>query len=192
MSTLTAGIVVPALNHVLSNEPWAISRLLPYAGKSLQIVAPPIELLLQISAAGMFSAADSRSAPPAIAVTLPNDSVLKLISGDHASALSSVRLSGSADFAETIAFVFRNLRWDAEADLASIIGDIPAHRAFGAIQKFIGWQTQSAINLGRNFQEYLTEESGQIVARQTIADFGQSVDNLRDDLARLEKRISRL
>ena len=108
MSTLTAGIVVPALNHVLSNEPWAISRLLPYAGKSLKIVAPPIELQVQISATGMFSAADSRSAAPAVTVTFPNNSVLKLISGDHASALSSVRLSGSADFAETIAFVFRN------------------------------------------------------------------------------------
>ena len=192
MSVLTARVIVPALNHVLSQEPWAISRLLPYAGKSLLLVASPIELLLLVSPTGMFSAADNCTEPPSVTVTLPNDSVLKFISGDHTTVLSAARLSGSADFAETIAFVFRNLRWDVEADLASVFGDIPAHRAFGAIQKFIEWQKQSATNLGRNFQEYLTEDSGQIVDQRTIAALCRDIDGLSDDIARLEKRISKL
>jgi ubiquinone biosynthesis protein UbiJ len=107
-------------------------------------------------------------------------------------AFAAARLSGSAEFAETVAFVFRNLRWDVEADLAAVIGDIPAHRSFAAIQNFIALQKRSVTNLGRNFKEFLTEDSQQLVAQRDISAFSQSVEMLRDDLARLEKRISKL
>lgn len=192
MGALTARIVVPALNHVLNSEPWAVARLQPYAGKSLLIVAQPVELRLCISANGLFSVADSQSEPPAVTIFLPDDIAFNIISGNQAAAFAAARLSGSAEFAEAIAFVFRNLRWDAEADLAAVIGDIPAHRIFVAIQMFIEQQKCNVINLGRNFKEFVTEDSQQLVAQRDIKAFGQSVETLRDDLARLEKRISKL
>jgi ubiquinone biosynthesis protein UbiJ len=192
MSELTARLIVPALNHVLSSEPWAVARLQPYAGKSLQIVAYPIELRLCISVNGLFSAADGQSEPPAVTITLPDDTTFKVLSGNQAAAFAAARLSGSAEFAETVAFVFRNLRWDVEADVAAVIGDIPAHRSFAAIQNFIALQKRSVTNLGRNFKEFLTEDSQQLVAQRDISAFSQSVETLRDDLARLEKRISKL
>jgi hypothetical protein len=47
---------------------------------------------------------------------------------DRDALFASVKLSGSADLAECLAFVFRNLGWDIEEDLASVLGDIPARR----------------------------------------------------------------
>lgn len=192
MSELTSRLIVPALNHVLRSEPWAVARLQPYAGKSLLIATYPIELSLCISPSGFFYAADDQSEPPAVTITLPDDTAFSVLSGNQAAAFAAARLSGSAEFAETVAFVFRNLRWDVEADLASVVGDIPAHRSVAAIQKFIALQNRSVTNLGRNFKEFLTEDSQQLVAQRDISAFSQSVETLRDDLARLEKRISKL
>jgi hypothetical protein len=87
MSELTARLIVPALNHVLSSEPWAVARLQPYAGKSLLIAASPIELRLCISANGLFSAADGQSEPPAVTITLPDDTTFKVLSGNQAALL---------------------------------------------------------------------------------------------------------
>jgi ubiquinone biosynthesis protein UbiJ len=50
----------------------------------------------------------------------------------------------------------------------------------------------SGENLMRSFSEYWTEERPAVAAANDLAGFAADVDRLRDDLARLEKRISKL
>lgn len=192
MSALTAHLIIPALNHLLSNESWATARLVPYVNKTLLVVAPPFQLLLEISQNGKFSQVVNSGCMPDVTITLPNDSAGKILLGDHAAAFSAAKLSGSADLAEAIAFVFRNLQWDAEADLASFIGDIPARRGMMVLKNMVTWKMQSALNFAQNAKEFVTDELQLVMNKNEVLAFANQVDTLRDDLARLEKRVGRL
>jgi ubiquinone biosynthesis protein UbiJ len=128
---------------------------------------------------------------PAVVIELGDDAAGRLLT-DPESAFSTARITGSVRFAETLAFVFRNLRWDFEADLADVVGDIPARRIAQGLRAAAAWQRDAAARVGANVAEYLTEESGSIVPIREVAEFVRAVDQLRDDCARLEKRIARL
>ncbi|MCF8199792.1 MAG: hypothetical protein K9J42_13575, partial [Sulfuritalea sp.] len=89
-------------------------------------------------------------------------------------------------------FVIRNLRWDAEEDLSKLVGDIAAHRIVEGGREFAAWQQQAAQNLAENFAEYFTEELPMIARQADVEEFSADIDRLRDDVARLEKRLQRL
>lgn len=183
-------LVFAGLNHLLESESWARERLRPFAGSHVLIAAGPISLLLCIDERGMLLAGE-RTETVDVTVTLPADTPVKFLL-DRNGLFAAAKLSGSADIAESLAFVFRNLRWDVEADLARVIGDIPARR-LALLGSQLSRQTQdSAKNFAENFVEYATEDSSLLAANRDIEGFGKAVDHLRDDLARLEKRISRL
>jgi ubiquinone biosynthesis protein UbiJ len=100
-----------------------------------------------------------------------------------------VDINGDADFARAIHHVARNLRWDYEEDLSRMFGDIPAHRMARAGRTLRRWGEQAADNTARSFAEYWTEEQPLIAARRDLDEFSRAVDQLRDDAARLEKRL---
>jgi len=59
-------------------------------------------------------------------------------------------------------------------------------------RKLDHWGRQGADNLARSFAEYWTEEQPLIAGRADVEQFNREVDALRDDVARLEKRIERI
>lgn len=185
-----ADVVVPLLNHLLERENWARQRLLPYAGQAARIEGGPFIMTLLVTENGAFrSTLDTESV--AVTISLPADAAFRLLS-DPSTIFSAARLSGAANFAETLAFVFRNLRWDYEADLAGVIGDIPARRLARALADGLAWQRSAARRLGMNASEFAVEEAALVTSKRDLMAFAREVDQVRDDLARLEKRISRL
>lgn len=183
-------IIFPTLNHLVKNESWARERLRQFSGSRLLIAAGTIQLNLRIDDKGLFSLADL-SQPADVLLNLPADAPLKFLF-DRNALFSSIKLSGSADLAECLAFVFRNLHWDIEGDLASILGDIPARR-LALIGTQLGNHLQDgAKRMSQNFIEFSTEDSQLLVATREINEFCQAVDDVRDDAARLEKRIKQL
>lgn len=183
-------MLVAALNHVLQHESWARERLRPYAGALALVQAGPLDIRLAIDAGGLFGAGSAVEAP-AVTITLPGDTPFRLLQ-DRKAAFQAARLSGSADLAETLAFVFRNLRWDVEADLARYLGDIPAHRLEGLRKAALQQGKQATQRLFGNLAEYATEDAAWLASSQEIEAFGREVEALRDDLARVESRVARL
>ena len=179
-----------ALNHLVRTESWAQARLVGHSGARIRIDAGPFNFSLGIDQQGFFHAADKHGEPD-VRISLPSDMPLRLLASRDA-LFTSVKLGGSADIAESLAFVLRNLRWDAEADLAQVLGDIPARRV-SLVAVGLAQAMQDALGrVGENFKEYAVEESGLITASRDVDAFGRDVNQLRDDVARLEKRISRL
>lgn len=189
MSQLEALIVKP-VNHVLGASPWATERLRRHAGAHVCLQAGPLALKLCIDGRGLLQVAQ-QSGDPDVTIELNEDFPAKLLL-ERESVMSSARLSGSADVAETLAFVFRNLRWDIEGDLAAVIGDIPARRLSLAGSRLIHEMRSGAGRLSGNLVEYATEEAGLLVSPAAAGEFIRDVDALRDEMARLEKRIARL
>lgn len=178
------------VNHLLKGEAWARARLKPLAGQAACLEAGPLALPFVIDGEGLF-AVSAGSVAPAVTIRLPDDAPLRWFS-DRAAVLGAVRIAGSAELAETLAFVFRNLRWDVEADLSRVVGDIAAHRLAGWGRGFAGWQRQAARNAAANVAEYLTEEAPALARKAEVAAFCTAVDGLLDDCGRLERRLQRL
>ena len=192
MSFIPNHLVVAALNHVLVTEPWAKQRLFPFSDQIVSIQATPFVIYLQITSEGTFQTCNFLNQQPAVKIDLSANSIANFVIGDLAAAFSSVRISGSADFAEALAFVFKNLKWDVEGDLATLIGNIPAIRGIQLFNSYFQFQKSAALNFSLNMKEFLTEEASFILTPHEVNSFTAHVDLLRDDLARLDKRISQL
>lgn len=188
-------IVLKAINHVLKGEDWAVQRMRAFAGLSLRLELGRLEVPVQIDGNGLLvaqSASDS-SPPvqPAVAITLPVDTPARLLL-NPASLVGLIRISGSAELAENLNFIFKNLRWDAEHDLARVVGDIAARRLVEGSKQFVRWQTVQMSNMASNLVEFLSTEEATLVQRDEMTELASSVMTTRAALAHLESRIARL
>jgi len=189
MQALPAPLLA-AINHLLGQAAWAREKLVPFAGHAAQIKLPPFEAAFLIGGDG-FLAAPTPKAELEVSISLPAATPLLALQGKDA-VMRAARIEGSAEFAETLGFVIRNLRWDAEEDLSRVFGDIAAHRIVSGTREFAAWQQQAAQNFAENLAEYFTEEQPMIAHQADIARFSSDIDRLRDDVARLEKRLQKL
>lgn len=177
------------LNRLLRDAQWARERLALSAGSAVRIAMPPLQLEFVIDADGSLSEAATQH--PDVVIALPADAPLHALSGSEA-LMRKARITGSAELADSLGFVFRNLRWDAEEDLSRLVGDIAAHRLAALARRFASWHVDAANNLAENFAEYFREEQPTLTGARMAEEFAEAVDDLRDDLARLDKRIARL
>lgn len=184
---LTA-LALRVLNHLLASEDWARQRLQPFAGQTAQISSGSLVLALVITPEGKFSAGDKTAT---VSISLPADAPVRALT-DRDGLMAAAQISGPADFAEALGFVFRNLRWDAEDDLSRLVGDIAARRMVSGGKQLIQWQREQAKNLAANLGEYFSEETRAIARRQEIVEFSAEVTRQNEVLGRLEARIAAL
>lgn len=183
-------LAIRVLNHLIQAESWAQGRLAAHSGAQVLIESGPFMVRIGIDESGLFRAGDLTHEPD-VSITLPPDVPARLLF-DRDSLFSSVKLGGSADIAESLAFFLRNLQWDAEADIARLIGDIPARRFVQIAQAMAEAMRQSITRVTENFSQYVVEEFGVLTSNRDLGEFGGAVNSLRDDVGRLEKRICRL
>lgn len=175
------------LNRLLRQNTWAMERLQPFAGKVVRVDCLPLTMRLGITEAGEAEAA-SPDIVPDVTIRLTPGIMLRLAARDTA-AWNDIAVEGDSQLAAALNHIARNLRWDVEEDLSRIFGDITAHRMVETGRKLDHWGRQGADNLARSFAEYWTEEQPLIASRGDIEQFNRDVDALRDDVARVEKRI---
>jgi ubiquinone biosynthesis protein UbiJ len=182
---------VAGLNHLLAQQPWAAERLRTFAGQSVEFRCPPFpDLRLRILDDGLLDPARGEAASTLV-VKLKPGALPFLLARDEA-VLKEVEIEGSADLASTVQYLFRHLFWDLEEDLSRFFGDILAHRLVSQGKAFAAWQREAATRLAENLVEYWTEEQILLARPADVEKLCRDVDTLRDDAARLEKRIERL
>lgn len=122
-------------NHVIAGEPVAVQRLQPHAGRCLLLTLdgwptllpalPP--LAIRVTPAGLLewcgeAAPEAPDLRVAVDASNPALAVLQALAGDK----PRIEVAGDAQFATDVNWLFDNLRWDLEDDLARLIGDAPA------------------------------------------------------------------
>lgn len=177
------------INHLLAGEGWARERLRPFAGQHVSVECGPLRLGVAVESDGTVRACSPTEAA-SVHVSLPADTPWRFVL-DRDSLLARTRISGNADFAEALAFLFRHLRWDVESDVAEVVGDIPARRLVQGGRAFLSWQQDAARRLTANLTEYATEETGVLPRSSHLAAFRAQVARLDEELRRLESRLSK-
>jgi ubiquinone biosynthesis protein UbiJ len=182
--------VVAFFNHLLDDAPWARERLVPFSGRTTRVVLAPLpDLQFRVCEDGRVDASDAPH--PHLVVTL-KPAALPLLARRDEALLREMTFTGDAELAAALQLLFRNLEWDVEEDLARVVGDVAAHRIASTAQSFVAWQREAAERAGRNVSEYLTEEAAILAQPADVTRFGGEVDELRDAVERLEKRLDRL
>ncbi|HEX3096345.1 MAG TPA: SCP2 sterol-binding domain-containing protein [Usitatibacter sp.] len=179
-----------AVNHVLRGSPLALERLRSHAGRTVAFHVGPIALALTIQSTGEVASA-LPGAPRDLEVRISPFLVPRLAAGEEA-AFREIEMEGDAELAQEVSFLVRNLSWDVEEDLSRVVGDIAAHRIVGAARGLARWSRDASLRMAQGAAEYWTEESPLVASRVKVEGFGRDVSELRDAVARLEKRVERL
>lgn len=179
-----------ALNHLLTQNNWALQRLARFAGKTARFDIAPFSFAYTILDDGLLRSADGYADVDALCVIAP--SLLPRLLLKDEKAHTEIYSEGNAELLTEIFFLSRNLRWDIADDLSGLAGDIAAERIIQTVQNAQQQVREAAVNLSHATAEYWTEERPLLSKAQQISKFIQQVDTLRDDVARLEQRIGRL
>ncbi|MBS0308572.1 MAG: sterol-binding protein [Proteobacteria bacterium] len=185
-----SALLPAAVNHLLAQEAWARAALGKHAGQSARFDLGIVALDWQVTADGLLQAAESACVPAVVIRIRPAD--LPLIAQDMERAVSYVRIEGDAEFANTISMLTKNLKWEAEEDVSKLVGDIAAKRMVTGAKSALNTVRTTQQALAENLAEYFLEEKPLLMRTAPVADFGNDVTRLRDDLERLEKRIKKL
>ncbi|QAU33399.1 SCP2 sterol-binding domain-containing protein [Janthinobacterium sp. 17J80-10] len=178
------------VNHLLAQDAWARERLAAHAGKIARLDAGLLALDWQVTADGMFKAAESGATPHVVLRVKLAD--VPLILQNRERAVSYVRIEGDADFANAISQLSESLKWEAEEDLGRVVGDVAAHRIVSTAKSALSGARARGQALQENIAEYFLEENPMLLRPHAVADFGREVGKLRDDIERLEKRVRKL
>jgi len=177
------------VNRLLDSEPWARERLARFPGETIELVPLPLPpLRVTILEDGRLEAGGET---PALTLQVGPGALIALARGEE-EFLRAVEIKGNARLAQEIASLARHLRWDVEEELSRVFGDVAAHRIAGAARSFAEWQIDAARRVTGAAADFLAEEARILVRRDEQAGHARAVADLRDALARLEKRIERL
>lgn len=176
------------INHVLAQQPWAREALARHAGHRLRLSAPPFALGLSINEKGEVGALPFTETAADVTLSVAATRVPFLFI-DPEAAMKDVRIEGDAEFAQTLARLARDVRWDVEEDLSRILGDIPAHQMMRFARAFAAWGREAGKRLAQTTSAYLIDEDPTLARKAAVEAFARDVAALRDDCARLDKRI---
>lgn len=183
---INTALAEKGLNHLLRQSPGAAEALLRHSGMSVRFDLGLIQLDFRIADDGYFSAAALDT--PDVRIR-PTARLLTRLPFFGREALRDAEYQGDPALLATLDRVFKQLRWDVEADLAPWVGDIAAHRLHGLGRDALGQLGSVFTALGRNASDYVVEEADMMARALDVARFNADVDALADAVARLEARI---
>ena len=121
------------LNHVLMSETEAMARLARQKGQRIELVWERIQLQLTPTPAGLLERGRFDGFDLRLSVT--EESPVSLASALARGDKPKVRIEGDVQLAAEVNWLIDHVRWDAEEDLARLVGDAAAHTLAQAARK---------------------------------------------------------
>jgi ubiquinone biosynthesis protein UbiJ len=124
------------LNHILSQEKEATSRLVRQKGRVIHLQWREFTLFLTATPAGLLDRAPS-DAKPDLVLIVTESSPLALAQATLRGDKPPVRVEGDVQLAAEVNWLADHIRWDVEEDLARLMGDAPAHALSEAARSLV-------------------------------------------------------
>lgn len=185
-----------ALNTALRLDPAAIKKLDRFSGKIIAIELQGLELTLFLlpgpDGIGLMSQYDAE--PDTILSGTPVAMAKMALGPDAGKVLfaGEVTIQGDVETGQGFKRLLDELDIDWEEQLARYTGDITAHKLGDLFRATAAWGQQALRILGQDATEYFQQEGLDLPVPAAVRQFSHEVDELRDDAARLETRLTRL
>jgi ubiquinone biosynthesis protein UbiJ len=178
------------INRLIDSEPWARQTLAPFAGQVARLEIKPLVVTIEITTGGQLKPAANDAAADLSMSVAPAH--LASIAMAPAKARNFVEITGNTELAAALSKLLEHLRPDVEEGLSRIFGDVLAMRIVAGMNAVRDDLREAGVRLSDNLAEYLLEESDGLIRPNEIEMLAAKLRVLRDDLARLEKRVDRL
>lgn len=193
------GLLQWALNRALAADPEVQERLEEVEGARVRIVLEPLEQPLELRFVGNrieVRRPENTEEGDGVDVTISGSGpalAAFLIGRDARDSLPpGVGIRGDLALATRLGRLARSYRLDWEEILSHYLGDAGAHETARIARAAGRWRRGAGETLARDVAEYLSEESAIVAGRAALERFCDAVDELRDDVERLEARIASL
>jgi ubiquinone biosynthesis protein UbiJ len=143
--------IVLLVNHVLMQEPQAIARLIRQKGRVILVQWQSLNFKVILTPAGLLDLAQADLASDLV-LTLLDSSPVSLVQGLLQGNKPDVHVQGDVQLAAEVNWLTDHLRWDVEADLARIVGDVPAHMVVENCRKMAQALKHFASQRGSSFK----------------------------------------
>ncbi len=189
-------ILETAINRYLALDPELLDKLAAFNGKVIKIEMTGLDKTLYMfpGNAGIEitttydAAADTilRGSPLSLfKMGLVSNAVSLLLKGE-------VEISGDTRLGHQFKNVLSQMDIDWSEHLAKLVGDGLAFEIQQTTKKFGLWSKDTVKSVSLSVSEYLQEESRDLVTQAELEIFNGAVDQLRDDVDRLQARINLL
>jgi ubiquinone biosynthesis protein UbiJ len=182
-----------AVTQARNDSPRAVSLLSDLAGRTLRVRAlgTPLDLLLACDGQQLHLGKDQIADASIVGAPL---SLLALAGEDPQAVITrgDVRIEGDAEIAQRFRELGMLLRPDLEAALSQWIGRSAAHVTIHGLRTARDWARATAWTATQNVAEYLAHERGDLVSRAEAESFLRGVDQLREQVDRLDARLRHL
>ncbi|WP_432722323.1 sterol-binding protein [Jeongeupia wiesaeckerbachi] len=175
------------LNRLFDHDAAARAELARFDGRVIRLVFPVIQATLAIEA-GRFAA----STAPAEATLTLGLRFFAALPFDRTAAQRQLQLDGDVQLAAGIGRALGQLRWDAADSLSSFVGDVAGRRIVWLAGKVGGVPGAIGARMAVHLIEYWRDEAPLLAHKRDAQPHFTAVDTLRDDVARLEKRLALL
>jgi len=182
-----------ALNKALSLDPVTRDRLAALAGRviGIHLTAPALTLYLLPDSHGVMLMGRYEGQPDLL-LTGSVASFAKLAAENNQGIPAGIGITGDANLATTLQRITAGLDLDWEEQLSRLTGDRIAHQTGRLLRGGNDYLRQTANTAALDLEEFLKEEARLLPQRFEVDEWVSDVDRLRDDVARLEARLSRL
>jgi ubiquinone biosynthesis accessory factor UbiJ len=194
MSATITQMLALVLNHLLAQQRSSKNRLQREAGKVIRIQIEPMSFSFRVTDEGYFKPSSTHNGVQAAADTTIAMQWADLIgSVSNPSSMSrKANIGGDMDLAQTVSTVINDLSWDPERDLARVLGDAQAVWVMNTVAATGTNVKDLAQRFKSNLREYVVHEKALTPTVSEFDDFRADIGRLRDELARIEKRIAKL
>lgn len=183
-------LVTRFLQHLTNQNAWSRPHLKPFAGKTVCVDFVLAKANLIILEDGSLAIAGETASPEAN-IHLPPSLALRIMSGDESAKLL-IKIDGDTHFATEFSKVLQHMRWDIEEDLSKVVGDIGAYKIGKVTKGTLANIKQKSVDAAEMLSEYWQEEKPMLAKKRHVEQFNADVDTLKNDIARLEKRLQKV
>jgi ubiquinone biosynthesis protein UbiJ len=182
------------LNRNIAASSAARALCVRLNGRSLrlQLTGLPMEFVLRSDGERVQLASDSTTVVDATLSGSPLGLLSLARQQARSTSGSSVRIEGDAEVAQNFSELLKQAKPDIEEELSRIVGDVAAHQLGNTVRSLLGFGRRVGNTLLQNVGEYLSEEGRDVPSKTEADEFNRGVDVLRDDVERLEARLSAL
>ena len=184
-----------ALERIVALDPATRDALAALEGRELALAvqAPPLAMRLKVQEGRLRVGPDRDAGEADLSVKATLGALLGqlLPGGADALPVGQVRISGDAELARRLQRIVQRYEPDVEEAFTRVFGDVVGVQIARALKRGLDWTRGSARTLLQDTAEYLGEESRDLVPKAEMSRFLDEVDELRDAVERLERRLTR-
>jgi ubiquinone biosynthesis protein UbiJ len=186
------GLFNAAVERALGASPHAAALCASLDGRSIGVRCAGAPWALRLTSTGKGLRLRVGDEAPTDAMLHGGALSLLALAGPDAQAViqrGDVRIDGDAEVAQQFRELLALLRPDVESGLGRFVGPVPSHLLMRGLRRGLAWSRYVARTSLTNVGEYLAHERRVLVPRPESEHFMREVEQLREQLDRLDAQL---